>query len=149
MTGAAIQIILKNDHGCDFVNVFTPFSPVETHLFEVLLGGKTGKTFIPKYNGNVQLFAKLDCEAGHFLALAAFFPIHMQGLAHNYFMHFVFLNEAAQKCNIGLKIFSLDCWPTLCRQEECVTNGNTDGFVTNIEGHNPHIFMIQPQFTGL
>ena len=139
-----IEIVLKNHHGCDFVNVLPPLPPVETHFFEVLFGGKTGKTLVPEYNPNVQLFLNFAGEAGYFLALAALLSVHMQRLADNDFVHLIFVNKAAQKIDIGFKVFSLNRRPGLCCQQERVTYGNTDGFVSDIERHNPHIFMIQP-----
>src|SRR5207253_2159248 len=114
---AAIEIVLKNDHGCDLVDVFPPFSPVETHFFEVLFCGKTCKTLIPKYHWNVQFFLKFAGEARHFLALGALLPIHMQRLADDDFVHLVFINKTAKYIDIGFKISSPNRRPGLCSQK--------------------------------
>src|SRR5437016_11455316 len=141
---AAIEIILQNDHGCNFVDMLPPFSPVETHFFEVLLSGKARKTFIPKYNRDAQRFLNLTGEAGHFLALWALLAVHVQRLANDDFVHFIFGNKSAKNIDIGVKTFSSNRRPGLCCEKERVTYGNTDGFIADIETHNPHIFMIPP-----
>lgn len=53
----AIQVILKNDHGGNFIDMLTPAAPVQAHFFKMLFCFKTGEAFIPENDGNVDDFA--------------------------------------------------------------------------------------------
>jgi len=69
----------------------------------------------------------------------------VQRLANNDFMHFIFLDQAPKRVDIGFNIFSPDSGPPLGRQEQGIADGNADGFIAHVESHNPHILMIQPE----
>ena len=110
----------------------------------MLLRSEARKPFIPKNNGDPQFFFKLPCKYADFLALAALFSTHVQRLTDYNLVHLVYLCKSPKKFNVGFGIFSLDCGPRLCCQEKSVADGDADGFIAHVEGHNPHNFMIQP-----
>src|SRR2546422_5871436 len=85
----AVQIILKDDHGGNFIDLFAAFAPVETQFFQVLLGGEARQAFIPKYHGDVQYFMELLGKAGNLFTLRALMSAHVQWLSYNDFVNFV------------------------------------------------------------
>ena len=96
------------------------------------------------------MFLKLTSEETHLLTLPALFAIHMQRLTEYNFMHFVFLDKPPKNFDILLQIFAANRRPRLGGQEQSITHGNSNGFVAQVESHNPHIFMIPTRtYTGL
>src|SRR5439155_9765511 len=80
----------------------------------------------------------------HLLALPALLSVHMKRLADNNLMHFILLDKLPESTDILLKVFALDCRPSLRGQKKGIAHGHSDGLVTHVECHNPHILMIQP-----
>ena len=74
---------------------------------------------------------------------------HVQRLADNNFVNFVFFSKTAQRLEVGFHVLSTNGRAGLGRQQQRIADGNSNGFVANIKSHNPHIFMIAPVVTEL
>ena len=140
MTGATVEIVLKDDHGRNLINVFPAAAPVKTHLFEMLLGFEARKPFIPKDDRQTCGLAEFFRKPLYLFTLGTGCAIHMKRLANHDLMHLVLLGQAPEYFDVGFQVFSPEGRSSLCGEEKCVADGDADGFIANVESHNPHIF---------
>jgi hypothetical protein len=64
----------------------------------------------------------------------------MERLPNHDLMHFVFLSYKAKGFNIELEVFPPKRRARLGGQKQGITDGYADGFIPDVESHNPHIF---------
>ncbi len=64
----------------------------------------------------------------------------MEGFADNDLVHFVLQHDTAENFQVGFQVLSAQCRPGLRSHQKCVADSDSDGFVADVEGHNPHVF---------
>ena len=134
-----IEVTLQDQHGCHFIHVSPPFAPIQSHFFELLLGGETRQAFIPHHYRYLNCLFQFPGKFSGFATLRAGLAVHVQGLADDDFMDFVLLNEAAQTLDIDIDTAPLDSRYALWDQKHSVTDRDANGLVSDIKCHDSHV----------
>ncbi len=129
----------RHQHGCHFIHVSSPFTPIQSHFFELLFGGEAGQAFIPHNDRYLNCLFQFSGKFSGFSTLRAGLAVHVQGFADNDFVDFVFLGEPAQTLEVGLETAPLESRYALWDHEHSVTDRNSNGLVSNIECHDSHV----------
>src|SRR5262249_52887172 len=115
-------------------------TPIQSHLFQVLFRFESRQAFVPKDNRCIYRLTQFFGEPLYLPTLGTLLAIHVQGVPDYDLMHFVFLSYNTKGFDIRFYVFAAEGGSSLRGQEKGVTDGHTNGFVTNVESHNPHIF---------
>ena len=142
-----VQILLKNQHCGDPVDVLTPFSPVKAHFFKMLFGGETRQAFVRKDHRNAGGFVQLLGKARNFLALRAGTAIHVKGLPDHNLMDFIFFRDLPQPLDIRFRTCPLNGRASLRGLQQGIADRDSDLLITNVQAHDPHKFVSDNNFT--
>src|SRR4051794_4868483 len=99
-----IQIALKNEHGSNFIDFFTPFSPIQAHFLQVFFGGETRQPLIPENDRDLGNLMQFSGEFSNLFTLRTGPSIHMKGLTYNNFMDLILLGEFPQQIKVGFEL---------------------------------------------
>src|SRR5204863_7224162 len=80
------------------------------------------------------------------LTLRTLSPILVQGFTYDDLTDLLFFDELSQHFEVRFHTSSLDRRTTLCRQQHRIADRNANGFITDVERHNPHVFPVCTQF---
>jgi hypothetical protein len=137
-----IKIVLKNDHGRERIDLFTPTTPIQSHVLKALFRFKTRKTLVPKYDWHVDDPLQLLCKFRNLLTLTTFSPIHMKRLAYYDPTNLIFERQSAERAQIRFEGLPAKRWAGLRRHQQRIADGDADILRSDVQRHHSHIFMI-------
>ena len=127
-----VQVILKDEHCCNFIHMLPPFPPAKTCVFKVLFGGIAGLPLVPQDNRKSLSFRYVRREPCDIPALAAFLPIHVKWFAYNDFPDFVLLSDLPKVLQVPLPAGPPERRASLSGDLQGIANRNADIPVSHV-----------------